>query len=78
MGGGQGATAPWPSPHLVDISRSFPASMVKIGKGCTTRRNLSIPIFSWGNDMTKRIIGTAVGALAGFLIGYLSRCTGTT
>ncbi len=52
--------------------------MVKIGKGCTTRRNLSIPIFSWGNDMTKRIIGTAVGALAGFLIGYLSRCTGTT
>ena len=28
--------------------------------------------------MTKRIIGTAVGALAGFAIGYLGRCTGTT
>ncbi len=28
--------------------------------------------------IAKRIIGTAVGALAGFLIGYLGRCTGTT
>gem|GEM_PF-2978244 len=28
--------------------------------------------------MVKRIIGTAVGALAGFLIGYLSHCAGGT
>ncbi len=61
----------------LDISRSFPASMVKIGQGCGTRRTSLYPYFFLGESMTKRIIGTAVGALAGFLIGYLGRCTGT-
>ncbi len=31
-----------------------------------------------GVMVIKRIIGTAVGALAGFLIGYLSHCAGAT
>jgi hypothetical protein len=36
-------------------------------------------IFQEGSGMgVKQIIGIAVGAIAGFLIGYFSRCVGST